>query len=398
MWNSTTTVREAALKTHAFHVDFKKFFQQMSVAPGCRAWTFESEAAGIMQSYELLTVPTGARIPPLLAQTIARAIGLGACRLAMQELGVAVTRADSYPILVDTMIDNIRLCSDDYALLCSAWHHLLALIARCNITVGDALPPAVSTPKYTYLGIEFAHRGPTRKPRVALSEKTLSKLRAAVDHLRDPARTVTLRAWMAWMGLVTWTATVLQHPNVSLAECYLAFKFTRRRARKSPPLDEDARPWPCAVRALQSIMKAAIALRSAPVSTRGPMSALVCYTDASPAGAGVCVFGLGHPICFGIAWSAAEALLHINILELKAVLILHRFLVDVLPFGVRGRLWIDNTSAQCWVSKGRSHSFLANNIARDITKLAASIGLALEAGHIASEQNPADNPSRNFPV
>ena len=115
--------------------------------------------------YGLATIPTGGVPPPLVAQILTRTL----CQPAVREAR-AQDRA-----FYDSMIENLRLASNDYEALVSAWRILLRLLEDVNITVGDIQHPQRQMEPYVFLGMEFDHRAVT----VRVSDKLRTKLAKA---------------------------------------------------------------------------------------------------------------------------------------------------------------------------------------------------------------------------
>ena len=122
---------------------------------------------------------------------------------------------------------------------------------------------------------------------------------------------------------------------------------------------------------------------------------LAMYSDASNSGWGAV---LGSQTAFG-HWDASEAQLHINELELRAVLLGMR---SFLP-AMRGRtvlLRVDNMVAVAYLNhQGGTHSPRLSAVAQDVWNLALSEGILLEAQHIPGVENvDADAASRQNPA
>jgi hypothetical protein len=94
------------------------------------------------------------------------------------------------------------------------------------------------------------------------------------------------------------------------------------------------------------------------------------------------------------AWNDVE---HINVLELRAVLLAAHWVVSH-PSAVSRRvlLLVDSTVALYALWKGRSSSYPLLAVLRKISALLLVGGLTLLAGWIPSEVNPADAPSRHL--
>jgi hypothetical protein len=101
-----SNLRKRVQKRFAAQLDLTKFFQQFTLHTSDN-FLFAHDG----KAYRLSTIPTGAVSPPILAQVLLRAV-----------LALAIRQtATTEHVVFDTMIDNARLCSDDFAALQLAW-------------------------------------------------------------------------------------------------------------------------------------------------------------------------------------------------------------------------------------------------------------------------------------
>ena len=119
---------------------------------------------------------------------------------------------------------------------------------------------------------------------------------------------------------------------------------------------------------------------------------LEIYTDASLEGWGA----LCGEIPIGGRWTDSETVLHINALELKAILFGLRSFVKTE--GLHIKVWTDSTTALAYTRKmGGVKSESCNGIAREIWEFCESRELWLTIAHIPGVENvTADFKSRNF--
>jgi hypothetical protein len=121
------TLRRRVLWRYAAHIDLTQFFQQ-SVLEAKHRFYFAHKG----KVDALTTIPTGAVSPPIMAQILLRAC-----------VTLAIRRANvTDRVVFDTMIDNARLCSNDWDALSAAWTELLRgfRLLGCD---GRRAPPAV---------------------------------------------------------------------------------------------------------------------------------------------------------------------------------------------------------------------------------------------------------------
>ena len=121
----------------------------------------------------------------------------------------------------------------------------------------------------------------------------------------------------------------------------------------------------------------------------------VVYTDASNEGWGAA--DKMFPSING-RWSWEEKLLHINVLELKAIELAILAYVPLQPEVKHLRIKSDNTTAISYVNKqGGTHCMLLNDMAVNIWRICFEWGLHISASHIPGAHNVlADTASREF--
>mgnify|MGYP001067850866 CR=1 FL=1 len=122
---------------------------------------------------------------------------------------------------------------------------------------------------------------------------------------------------------------------------------------------------------------------------------VVVYTDSSKVGWGA--YWVEGNLEYGEVWPLDTQELHINILELKAVLMALKFLIS----HVRDRLvhlFIDNTTAIACIRKGGSNSSLScNEVTESIYRWAWKKGITFKLSYCPTKLNvEADRASRAF--
>ena len=363
------TVRDRVRFRFAAQLDFKKFFQQFELIT---KEFFAVHAQGM--TFGLATIPTGGVAPPLIAQVLSRALCLSATRAAGSQQAV----------FFDTMIDNIRLVSDDFVALSATWSALLDVCEHVGATIGDSQPPCSAQQPYTFLGMLFDHVCRS----VAPSAKLVAKLRRADGVLALPVTSV--RDISAVFGVCMWASIVT---DFRLASVYYIFKFMRRYSRFDPSFVvavwQSIRPrWRAWIRALCS---------SSYCFHERPSDCAELYTDASLSGWGAVVFDSnGYTRIGGAPWSAAETKHHINVLEALAAREGLKFALGFHRGPITITMHIDNTTTIASVVRGRSGNFIVNDVVGEIRALAQGACVALEGPHyIHTSRNPADAPSRS---
>ena len=368
--------------THAMTLDFPWFYGQMSIPDEAQPYYCFTYAD---QWYALTTVPTGARHVPAVAEALTKSLG----HHAVHDLHDPPTLSTD-EVCHHTYIDNTRFTALDPALLRIIHRRWVLLCSRTAITLdGEGLEGAIVT-AYDFLGVHCVHQPPNSY--VRLTEKMTSKLAGWTVNL-PPASQLTLRTLLQCMGACVWASRVLAYP---LAAVYHLFKFSRRRVAAGYHLDSAADPWSCVISLLVAWLRRLIQNNPRRLVCEGDQP-WTLFTDACLSGYGI--IALPPPdlsascSIFAGPWTAEE---HINILEARATLI------GVLCLPTQARLTpllivIDNTTVLGAGRKTHSRSFTLNAIVRRIYAAAASSMYHIVTwDYIASEDNPADQPSRLF--
>ena len=121
------------------------------------------------------------------------------------------------------------------------------------------------------------------------------------------------------------------------------------------------------------------------------------FTDSSTTGWGI--YWEQGDLEYGEEWPIEQQSWHINILELKAVLLALLMLVKHLR-NKHIQLFIDNTTAISCIKKGGStKSFTCNAVTQDIFKYAWSKGITFILAYIPTKENVrADRASRGLHI
>ena len=362
-------------KRYSASLDFKKFFQQFELIIK-RYWAFKFGG----RVYHLATIPTGAVLPPMIAQVLSRTL-----------LAIAIRATRTHRVVEsDCCIDNLRLCSDDLNALWITWLELLSLCEFLGATIGERTPPPVTSPTpYTYLGMSFVPHDAFYS--VELSEKSKKKVHKAITLLESRSPMLVVDA-LAVFGKTVWACTVTNFP---LGKLYHVIKFIRRIQRKS--LADIVTVWNSIVDTWASSLKQMLNMKF--IQQQKCTHSATMFTDACETGWGVVILDYGdRPIrVFAGNWSASEAKSHINELELRSFRVGARILASIKRqsevIALHG--FIDNTTARAWATKHRAPRYTANKLALQLQEEmhAANIQL-LRLDYVPSAQNIADEPSR----
>lgn len=193
----------------ALQFDFAAYFDQLALSPDLEPYfTFACNG----EVYCLTRMPMGSTASPALAQSVTWAI-------------VAEANVDNGVVFADTMIDNIRLVSDDLHALIAAARRLLGVVARCGATLNDDewfrtatdddLATAAARP-YDFLGEHYFYEdGHAMVTHTAKHKEKLTRAIALLDQAEAP----TLRKLTALLSLIFYMSHTV---NISLSELYPA--------------------------------------------------------------------------------------------------------------------------------------------------------------------------------
>lgn len=387
-------LKRRVLLKYACQLDLHKFFQQFPlITKEFFEFLYNSRV------YQLDTIPTGGASPPVNAQVLTKSCVRAALKRSHTEELVQF----------DAIIDNVRLSSDDFDALGSAWNALIQVLGEVGITIGEMQPPTHNMNVYVFAGIEFDHTTQSVSP----AQKTVTKLRTALVSLTKTSPIVlSLQDISSIFGVCVWASAIL---DTALAHVYWIFKFIRRTYRKYDieyEADVLVPIWPSILPLWCKWIEHCCTTTTKVYDDRATTRKSHAFVDASNTGYGIVIFPrsvscrdhlrLPTFIIIGGSWSDAERNLHINVKELLAVkklvlclqLLPSRFtaLRDAKMFDLT--VYIDNTTAESWVTKKRSKNFLASAILEDIIDAQLPFPCRLEMRRVTSAENPADWPSR----
>ncbi|CUG92085.1 Hypothetical protein, putative [Bodo saltans] len=331
--------------------------------------------------YCLLTIPTGGRHCPSLAQTVSKCIS----HHVLQE----------FPLIqILTYLDNFRFAGDQALVqrAVESFQHLtvsLNIKTTCEHHFSD---------HYTFLGIQCRHANQLRQASTQASEKTLAKLQRNFHGMLDKTGKLTLRRGLRVLGGLIWVSGITA---IQLHEHYIPLKFFRRKASSSG-LDEPLSLWRCATKPL--VRWVALALTNIPRFYKGPVilspqTHLTLFTDASIDGYGSVAFFIDSHNIPSIKvtmgpWSQILGPLcpHINQLEAFALLI---GISTCSELRARtAQMFVDNSTLCCIVNRGYSPRFWANLAAASLHQQLDEMFEDWSIRWISTFENMADMASR----
>ena len=310
--------------------------------------------------YQITTIPTGGRHPPLIAQLATKTLALGPVQ-EMQHVTVYV--------------DNVRFGGEDLPTVRNAMRWFLHRASQCHFKVNVELNGGTI---YDFLGIHFEHlHNQDERLQVNLASKFITKTQ---NTGLNP--TPSLREVVALFSRLMYGSVIL---GVRTHKFYVVFKFLRRRI--GWPLDDDCRIWTTAATAIED-WRIEVLRNSPRCVVSAPQAYSVVFSDASLTGWGAVAFRSdGRSLVVAGRWPPSLVNDSINVLELRAVV----NALDSLDTDFYVLLYVDNTTALYNVSKGRSRNFTANNLVGHL-----DTSRILGVFYVSSENNPADGPSRYF--
>lgn len=285
--------------------------------------------------------------------------------------------------LLSAFLDDWILHHADVSVLRNQLQFLLTTLCSLGLGVNETKSRFRPMQQFVFLGTDFdLHQALVRptQQRIEAIEKhigpllinqrfTVRELSAAIGILDSTASVVPFGAWrvrpLHWFRKCHWSAETGSYDDVLLQTCDFPHS------------------------ALQWWMDASNLLPGVPLHEPAPHDIL--FTDASLEGWGA------HLSAHRVAgsWTPSQQLLHINVLELTAVLLALR---EFLPF-CRNRViqvQTDNTTAVSYLRKGGgTHSASLHHVASEIFVLCIENGIHLLSLHIPGRLNEtADALSR----
>ena len=336
--------------SHGVTLDIVSCFHQIPISSEIQPYFCFKHADAF---YSIVTVPTGGKHPPTLAQLITKWIA-----------------GSPLSIVTDVHIDNIRFLGAPRCIE----HALEGALHRAAEIECEIRTEAFGT-EYIFLGVFFSTTDHTAQ----LSQKWIDKFETCTL-----SPNATLREVLGMFGKLMYASSVLA---ISKAEFYLFFKFLRRRTGWD--LDEDACLWQCLLPCIDAWCVKILKNKPRFINS-ADLPRTVLFTDASLVGWGaICVRSDGSICSIGRRWEDEDANHSINILEAKAL----ANAMDVLQMDHHLDVFVDNTSLLANVRRTRSGNFLFNNIVGHICS-----DRILNIQYIKSNENPADVFSREFPT
>jgi hypothetical protein len=244
--------------------------------------------------------------------------------------------------------------------------------------------------RYEFIGVLWDHTAHS----VVVAPKTGEKI-AAVNLVSRPSATMIEQL----VGRLIFAAGAVRLP---LAPYYFTLKWARRlsgrlTAGTLSPVEKIEIPR----FARKQLMQWRVAV-STPlvILERTPRrDVLTLFTDASEAGWGAVLVGSGSVLgSTGGRWSASEALMHINALELHALRHGLTSFATTLREARRLHVRVDNTTTLYTMRRGATRAADLAPILALAQQALTGLDVPTDVAYVASADNPADAPSRGLPV
>jgi hypothetical protein len=336
------------------------------------------------QTFCLLTIPTGGRHCPALAQAISANI-----RRAVLTASPA-THCLAY-------LDNFRFAGTPSEVEC-AESAFLTVVKKLGLQCSQDSPFGVV---YTFLGIICTHRIGEAMAATQAAPKSLAKLSRSASLVFEQS-SPSLRDGLKLLGSLMWISGVTK---VTLAQFYLPLKFFRRRAcLADADLDDELDLWPCARKPLAAWIHACARNERREYDFSPAERSIVLWTDACQAGYGATMF-INAPVPslyilagswtdFGCSSNGGTAP-HINLLEACALLIGISLAFHVVDEKNRAHLqiFVDNSTVSHIMGRGYSPIYWANLVVLRAAPLLENFK-SHSVSWVSSLQNFADGPSR----
>lgn len=329
--------------------------------------------------YALLTIPTGGRHCPCLAQAVSKSISNEVMRLIPT-------------VQILTYLDNFRFSGsrEEVTIAVTEFKRLcveLSIQTECDNTFSA---------HYIFLGIRCHHKTAVAPASTSAALKSLSKL-VRTFHEFTRTETPTYRTGLQLLGSLMWISPLT---NINMHEFYIPLKFFRRKATTTG-LEDVIRVWACALPALKKWVR--MALQNTPRTYNfeidAQASVITLYTDACMDGFGAVAFytddrnaqrvlitmGPWHQF-----WNGTQP--HINQLEAAALIIGLEAVKDVQA--ERASIFVDNSTLVAILNRGYSPQWWANQAAALLRTTLDERYKVWQVSWIATFENISDLASR----
>jgi hypothetical protein len=368
----------AAVSPHQWlaSIDLKDAYFHVPIAPGHHKFLrFQWQG----QTYEFHALPFGLSSAP---------------RVFTKSLAPVIAYLRKHGIQVYAYLDDILLVGDSFPDALDAVRMALQILTQAGYILNLKKSDLVPTQDLVYIGGRF---------RTALGQVFLpdNRIVALVECVQSFCKIGAYRSALQFLSLLGLMAASLQvvtyaHLHMRSIQWYVKDHWNRRdlsRKRLKLPILIRAD----LVEALQWWTVVDNLMVGRPFAA--PQPTVTVTTDASMEGWGGHAQVLGSsPALFSGLWSSAAQRLHINVLELRAVILTLTHLQERL-LGQSVRIECDNTTTVAYINnQGGVHSRAQNQETTRLYDLVVPLGIVLQAVHRPGVDNVlADYLSRNRP-
>lgn len=356
--------------------DLKISFHQVVLPESVSAhFRFKDEEG---QVWELTRLPMGFVASPEIMQIITSCIA--------GDISTNKPEFCTKLVTTDVWIDNIRVTGKKAAVT-QALQTIDANAAAIGATFN--VDESKQGKQYEFIGIQFDHTS----QKVKLASKPLARLVEFERLYQNSFADITCGQLEQLIGRLLFASTVL---DIRTSSFWWALKATRRclslLSRGRISVHDPAKLPQSAVGQLKVWFRTAKANipRSIHVYKN---NGHVLFTDASGYGWGAVLVMKNGPVhVTGAKW---ENEWHdINQAECRAVVLALEAFHHHLEKGSRTKVFVDNTSTMHTIKKGSSKALLLNEEVDRVRSLLKDKGISIDISYIATNDNPADVPSR----
>jgi len=331
------------------------------------------------QSFEFQVLPFGLSSAP---------------RVFTKVLAPVIAHLRRHGVQVYAYLDDILLASDSLQEARQAVRLALDFLTQAGFILNLKKSDLVPSQDLVYIGGRFR----TLLGQVFLPEKRLQALVSCARSFCQTGSYRTALQFLSMLGLMASTLAVVAHAHLHMRaiQWYVKDHWDLRDLSKTR-LKHRLLIRPSLVQALQWWIEPANLAIGLPFTPPTPTATVT--TDASMEGwGGHARFPGADPVLFSDLWSPEERLLHINVLELRAVVLMITRLQDQLQ-GRTVRIECDNTTTVAYINhQGGVHSRAQNLETMCLYSLVVPLGITLQAVHRPGVDNVlADFLSRTRP-
>ena len=270
------------------------------------------------------------------------------------------------------------------------------IVLNADPTLHDTKLPG---PKY--LGLEFCrwrvNRGDDPTLHWRIEEK---RIRKWYDLSKKIDTTMTYRLVAKMCGAILWRQHISMAPLCRVVDVISIVRKCGSVCRRRADWDREVMWSDAEQDALRR--RLAVAYTSEWFKRENPTlrsSCVIAASDSSKRRWGICIWSPDHQLDYieGKNWSHDMIKAGIFVKELTAaVMTIERITSQYSHCHIK--LLVDNTAAAAVLRKLASSTDIGNELASRVDKALTSSHCSLEVIHICSQQNPADDPSRNRPL